>query len=222
MINDYYETAVRGDPTLKWSDLRMFQKDLKGAFTLLFFDADGVQHLAMEMTDEKVIIYTCGIFGWTGTPAGFQVINRAIKHELKHGLRGSALMCSDDIFVVTTKKNAVADMLTTDQVCCNLMGPDSMEQTKAGSGRRLTFIGYDIGLDKRLITISRRNILRALHGFLIVDKDVPIKVKTMQKLASWASRYGKICVYMKPFISVLYAEYTGRNDHASFQLSARA
>ena len=222
MINDYYETAVRDNPTLEWSDLEMFQKDLKGAFTLLFFDADGVQHLAMEMTDEKVIIFTCGIFGWTGTPAAFQVINRAIKHELKHGLKGSALMYSDDIFVVTTKKNAVADMLTTDQVCCNLMGPDSMEQTKAGSGRRLTFIGYDIDLDKRLITISRRNILRALHGFLIVDKDVPMKVKTMQKLASWASRYGKICVYMKPFISVLYAEYTGRNDHASFQISARA
>jgi predicted nuclease of predicted toxin-antitoxin system len=62
MINDYYETAVRDDPTLEWSDLEMFQKDLKGAFTLLFFDADGVQHLAMEMTDEKVIIFTCGIF----------------------------------------------------------------------------------------------------------------------------------------------------------------
>ena len=123
---------------------------------------------------------------------------------------------------MTTKKNEVADMLTTDQVCCNLMGPDSIEQTKTSSGRRLTFIGYDIDLDKRLITISKRNILRALHGFLIVDKDVPMKVKTMQKLASWASRYGKICVYMKPFISVLYAEYTGRNDHASFQLSAKA
>jgi hypothetical protein len=92
-------------------------------------------------------------------------------------------MYSDDIFVVTTKKNAGADMLTTDQVCCNLMGPDSMEQTKAGSGRRLTFIGYDIDLNKRLITISRRNILRALHGFLIVDKDVPMK--KMQKLASY-------------------------------------
>ena len=221
MINEYYERVVRDDPTLEWSDLELFQKDLKGAFTLLFFDADGVQHLAMEMTDEKVIIFICGIFGWTGTPAAFQVINRAIKHELQHSLKGSALMYSDDIFVVTTKKNAVADMLTTDQVCRNLMGPDSIEQTKTSSGRRLTFIGYDIDLDKRLITISKRNILRALHGFLIVDKDVPMKVKTMQKLASWASRYGKICVYMKPFISVLYAEYTGRNDHASFLIISR-
>jgi hypothetical protein len=222
MINDYYEKVVIDDPTLKWSDLEIFQKDLKGAFTLLFFDADGIQHLAMEMTNGLVIIFICGIFGWTGTPAAFQVISRAIMHELMHVIKGSALIYCDDIFVVTTKKNAVADMLTTDQVCCNLMGPDSIEQTKTRSGRCLTFIGYDIDLDKQLITISKRNMLRALHGFLIVDKEVPMKVKTMQKLASWASRYGKICVYMKPFVSVLYAEYTGRNDHASFKLSTKA
>jgi hypothetical protein len=27
---------------------------------------------------------------------------------------------------------------------------------------------------------------------------------------------------MKPFISVLYAEYAGKNDHASFRLSVKA
>jgi hypothetical protein len=175
----------------------------------------------MEMTDE-LVIFICGIFGWTGTPPTFEVISRPIMHELKHVIKGSALIYCDDIFVVTIKKNAVADMHTTDQVCCNLMAPDSIEQTKTRSGRCLTFIGYDIDLDKQLITISKRNMLRALHGFLIVDKNVPMKVKTMQKLASRASRYGKICVYMKPFISVLYAEYTGRSDHASFKISRKA
>lgn len=44
----------------------------------------------------------------------------------------------------------------------------------------------------------------------------------MQKLASWASRHGKICIYMKPFVSVLYAEYAGKNDHALFRLSVKA
>jgi hypothetical protein len=32
------------------------------------------------------------------------------------------------------------------------MGPDSIEQTK--TDRLLTFIGYDIDLDKRLVTID--------------------------------------------------------------------
>ena len=222
MITDYYQRAIKDNPIIKWSDLVMYKKDLKGAFTLLFFDADGVQNLAMELTDNKVIIFICGIFGWTGTPAAFQVVNRAIMHELKYTLRGTALMYSDDIFGVTTLVDAPADMEATDKVCSNLMGPDSMEQTKEESGRCLTFIGYDIDLDMGLITISKRNMLRTLYGFLSVNLLKPVKVKTMQKLASWASRYGKICVYMKPFISVLYAEYAGKGEHTSFMLSEKA
>jgi hypothetical protein len=222
MIMDYYDEAVKQDTNFSWNDLELFSKDLKGAFTLLFFDAEDVQHLAMEMTDEMVIIFICGIFGWTGTPAAFQVINRAIMHELKYILHGAAIMYSDDILVVTTKSAALEDMSATDNVCSNLMGPDSVEETKTKSGRSLTFIGYEIDLDKRLVTISKRNILRTLYGFLNVDLHGTMKVKTMQKLASWASRYGKICVYMKPFISVLYAEYAGRGDHTSFPLSVKA
>ena len=222
LIMKYYEDAVSQDPNFNWDDLELFTKDLKGAFTLLFFDADDVQHLAMEMTDENVIIFICGIFGWTGTPAAFQVVNRGIVHELKYVLHGAAIMYSDDVLVVTKKNNAIDDMNATDKVCSNLMGPDSVEETKTKSGRKLTFIGYEIDLDKRLVTISKRNILRTLYGFLNVDLEGPMKVKTMQKLASWASRHGKICVYMKPFISVLYAEYAGRGDHASFQLSIKA
>jgi hypothetical protein len=80
------------------------------------------------------------------------------------------------------------DMHATDKVCSDLMGPDSIEDTKTKSGRYLTFIGYDIDLDKRLVTISERNIMRTLYGFLNVELQKPIKVKTMQKLASWASR----------------------------------
>ena len=222
MIMDYYDEAVKQDTNFSWNDLELFSKDLNGAFTLLFFDAEDVQNLAMEMTDEMVIIFICGIFGWTGTPAASQVINMAIMHELKRVLYGAAVMYSDDILVVTTKSAALEDMSATDNVCGNLMGPDSVEETKTKSGRSLTFIGYEIDLDKRLVTISKRNILRILYGFLNVDLHGTMKVKTMQKLASWASRYGKICIYMKPLISVLYAEYAGRGDHTSFPLSVKA
>lgn len=74
MILDYYERKVKEDPSVKWEDLVLFKKDLRGAFTLLFFDEDGVQNLAMEMTNDKVIIFICGIFGWTGTTAAFHVV----------------------------------------------------------------------------------------------------------------------------------------------------
>jgi hypothetical protein len=113
---DYYEVAIQDDSTFRWEDIVMIKKDPRGAFTLLFFDADGVQNLAMEMTDEKVIIFICGIFGWTGTPAAFQVVTRAIMHELIHVLKGTPLMYSYDILVVTSKKDASTDMCITDKV----------------------------------------------------------------------------------------------------------
>jgi hypothetical protein len=162
MILDYYERKVKEDPSVKWEDLVLFKKDLRGAFTLLFFDEDGVQNLAMEMTNDKVIIFMCGIFGWTGTPAAFHVVTRALIHELEHKLNGDVTMYSDDILVVTLRKYLESDMKSTETVCTNLLGPNSVETSKDESGRVLTFIGYEIDLENKLITISERNILRTL------------------------------------------------------------
>lgn len=222
MILDYYERKAQEDESVQWDDLVILKTDLRGAFTLIFFDEDGVQNLAMEMTDGRVIIFICGIFGWTGTPAAFQVITRSLTFELKHILQGDVIMYSDDILVITLKKYLTSDTNATETMCTNLLGPKAVETTKTESGRLITFIGFDIDLDNQLITISETNILRTLYGFLNIDITARINVKTLQKLASWASRYSTICIYMKPFISVLYAEYAGKGEHTSFYLSERA
>ena len=75
-----------GDEVVIW------KMDLKGAYTLLSFKSADVPLLGMEMSDGLVMFFLCGIFGWTGTPACFQVVTRAITHELKERLRGEALM----------------------------------------------------------------------------------------------------------------------------------
>jgi hypothetical protein len=66
-------------------------------------------------------------------------------------------------------------------------------------GTRLKVIGYDIDMDLQLATVSRKNLLRALHGFLTVDLDQKVSVLFLQKLASWGSRYSYICPYFKLF-----------------------
>jgi hypothetical protein len=144
VIFNYYQKAIAEDPTTKWTDVVILKKDLRGAFTLLFYEASGVSKLAMEMTDDKVIIFICGIFGWTGTPAAFQVINRALLHELKHAIKGDVVIYSDDILIVTLRKHLEHDSHITDKTCTNLMGPDSVEKSKTESGRTVSFIGYEI------------------------------------------------------------------------------
>lgn len=174
MILDYYDRKVKEDPSVKWEHLVLFEKDLRGAFTLLFFDEDGIQNLAMEMTDDKVIIFMCGIFGWTGTPAAFQVVTRALIEEFKHKLEGDVTIYSDDTLVTTLQNYLKSDMQTTEAVCTNLLGPKSIERTKNESGRILTLIGYEIDMDNQLITILERNLQRTLYGFLNIDINIPL------------------------------------------------
>jgi hypothetical protein len=106
------------------------------------------------MTDDNVIIlifyYTIILiilyFGWTGTPAAFQVITRALEYELKVALRGDVTMYADDMLIVTLKKHPAHDMKVTDTTCNNLMGPNSVETTKTESGRKLLCRNWHHGL----------------------------------------------------------------------------
>jgi hypothetical protein len=97
----------------------------------------------MEMADDLAMFFLCGIFGWTGTPACFQVITRAFSFELNRTLRGSALMYVDEIFGVCGARKL------TQRICTALIGSDSIEQKKSESGRRLSIIGYEIDLATR-------------------------------------------------------------------------
>jgi hypothetical protein len=196
--------------------------DLKGAYTLLSYRTQDVPLLGMEMTDELVMFFLCGIFEWTGTPACFQVITRAVSFELNRTLRGSALMYVDDIFGVCCARDLTHDMTATERICTALLGPDSIEHKKSESGQRLSIIGYEIDLSTRIVTVARKNVLKALYGFFCTDVDAPITVKVLQKLASYASRYGEICRYMKPFVRALYAAYTGRRTKEAFAVTPTA
>ena len=70
-----------------WEDLRIWKKDLAGAFTLLSCDPGAVRHMAIEVDKDVVVFFLCGIFGWTGMPAAFNVVTRTILWELSAQLR---------------------------------------------------------------------------------------------------------------------------------------
>jgi hypothetical protein len=100
MILQFFRMAREKDPSVQWEDIIIRKMDLKGAYTLSFFKTEDVRLLCSEMTDEQIIVFICGIFGWTGTPAAFQVVTRAILWDLSLILLGLALMFVDDIIGV--------------------------------------------------------------------------------------------------------------------------
>ena len=223
MVDKFWRQAKAKDPSRRYEDLHLWKMDLKGAYTLLSFRAESVGLFGMLLTDDLVYLQIVGIFGWSGTPAAFQVVTRAIKWELTSKLQSHTLMYVDDILGIGFKEDIAADLALTRVICTTLLGSGAVADEKTEVSRRLDVIGYIIDLDTCRVLISKKNFLTALHGFLTADTTTRINLRTAQRLASWSTRYGKICRVMRPFCSALYRLTWGRTDpHALFDLSAEA
>jgi hypothetical protein len=84
-------------------------------------------------------------------------------------------------------------------------------------------LGYVIDLQLKLVSISRKNFLNAVYGFFTTDLDKKLKLSTAEKLASWGSRYSKICRAMRPFCGALHRATSGRKSrHVQFYLPEEA
>ena len=223
MIMTFWQQAFDRDPDSKWENLRLWKMDLKGAYTLLSFRPEEVGLFGMEVTGDLIYLQIAGIFGWACTPAAFQVVTRAIIWELSHVLNSCVDMYVDDIIGACFDENLQSDLVIARQVCTDLLGTTAVADDKTEWGRRLDIIGYVLDLDKERVSISQKNFLNTLYGFLTIDLDAPMSLKVAQKLASWSSRYGNICRAMRPFCGALNRLCSGRIDrHATFAISEEA
>ena len=106
--------------------------------------------------------------------------------------------------------------ITVAELMNGLLDPGSLNEHKNKRGRRLTFIGYDFDLNTQRVSIARKNVLTCLYGFMLLSENTgTVSVKTLERLASWASRYSTVCVLIRPFVGWLYAAQAGqrRNVH---------
>jgi hypothetical protein len=207
-----------------WDSLVLWKMDLRGAFHLLFIHPDSAQRLAFalgkdtEGVDLSVVFHT-GIFGWTGMPGAFQVVTRVISRLVNARIWGKAMMYVDDLMGVSDLGHILSDLQAAREVCTGLLGEDAVEDRKTEYGRTIDWIGWQLDLDTRRVSISRRNFLRTLYGFMLVDENQPVKVRTIHRLASWSARYGAICRGLKPFTTELFNAVKGRvNEEALVSL----
>jgi len=208
-IRDLCAMVLTQAQDTSWDDLVIWKMDLRGAFTLLFVHPEDCQRLAFQLTDDLTMLFHTGMFGWTGMPAAFQVITRVLERCIQRTVHGRVKMYVDDLMGVCHRKDLDHDLAQARSLCTSLLGPEAVEDTKTESGRRLDWIGWSIDLDLRSVSVSRHNFLKTLHGFLSVTEAEPIPVRSIQRLASWASRYSAICRTLKPFTSDLFSVIRG-------------
>ena len=223
MIMRYFRSQQAEDSTTDWADFVLWKMDLRGAYTLISFRPEDVGLFAMRLTGDLVYLQLVGIFGWTGTPAAFHVVTRAILHELSYALQGPTLMYVDDVLGFCRVSHLEAELAAARSVCTRLLGPDSVADDKTESGRKLDILGYTIDLDTLRVSIARKNFLKAFHGFMSVDLEGRMTLRNAQRLASWSSRYSRICRVMRPFSNFLHRITAGRTSpHATFSLTVEA
>ena len=223
MIVEFWEEVRRADPTVQWEDVVLWKMDLSGAFTLLDMKPDDVPLMAAEMQGGFVALFYCGIFGWTPMPAVFQVITRAIEWEMAQPgrLKGRMKMYVDDKIGVSLRKWVANDMNVARNFCKGLLGEGAIEEKKTEMGRRLTFIGWDVDLDKQVVAIAQKNALKAFYGFATEGERTQVPMTAIQRWASWAERYGEICWYMRPYRRVLYGQVREEWKHKAIRILPR-
>ena len=206
MIWKFWEREKELDPTVRWSDLRLWKMDLKGAFTLLDFKATCVKHMALLLHGGLIVFFLCGVFGWTGTPGYFQILSRVLMFELAKVYKGLARMFCDDIMGVCWAKDVKHEIGVTRVKILGLVGPNTVAEKKTEIGTALVELGYLVDLRKMSVSISRRNLLKALYGFMEIREFELVTFKMIERLASWGSRYSFVCVHMAPMVRLLYNE----------------
>jgi hypothetical protein len=169
------------------------------------------------------MIYTCGGFGTNYQPAAFDVVTRAIRHELPRLLKGWGNGYVVDFYGISLRQHCGDDMESFKRFLRRLLGELATRNDKSDRSQRLKLIGWLFDLLHQRVTLSTECLEKALHGFMSVNEFEPLPLKTVQRLASWGVRYGTIVPLMHPFTSCLYNEIRGRsNQHSTVTLSPTA
>ena len=206
--------------------IRIWKMDIAGAYTQLSYRAEDVHLMACSLPGDLVAFFTCGTFGWGAMPFAFHQITGAVVWELnegrKHRLAGQCVMYVDDIAGVCFEDDLEADQGKAKTLVEGLLGIGSIADDKTEADRNgcLDFIGYRVDLPNKRVGITRANVCKALACAMAVGNGDAVDIKQMQRIASHASRYKRVCPLMAPFSHALYGACKQHpHDHVVFALT---
>ena len=144
-------------------------------------------------------------------PFAFQVITRAVQWELNEGtkyrIKGRCLMYVDDICGVSFDDDVKDDITTVKRLVEGLLGEGAIAdlKTEVDKNGQLEVIRYKLDYLHKRVGTSDKNILKAFYAAYTIGDGKGVTRAQMQKVASHASRYKKVCPLIAPFCNALYS-----------------
>ena len=206
--------------------IRLWKMDIAGAYTLLTYRAEDVHLMACALPGDFIAFFLGGTFGWGAMPFAFQVITRAVQWELNEGskyrIKGQCLMYVDDICGVSFHDEVESDLATVKRLVEGLLGEGAIadKKTAVDINGQLEVIGYKLDYLNQRVGISEKNVLKAFYAAYTVRDGIGVTLPQMQRVASHASRYKRVCPLMAPFCNALHSACKAHTrPHIRFNLN---
>lgn len=182
-----------------WDNITLWKLDLQGAFNLMWFHPEAVPLMAFLLVHDIVAIHLVGLFGWAGMPFAFQVLTRALQALVSAVIAGQALWYVDDCMGCSPATKVDLDVHAAQAAITALAGPHAVAPDKTERGLSLEFIGWQVCLRQRSVSVSPRNLLKATHAFFSFSLADRISGVHIERMSSLASRISVLCRYLRPF-----------------------
>jgi hypothetical protein len=208
-IQDLAAMVLREAERIGWRNLRLWKADIRSAYGQLFVAAKDATLLTAQLTDDKCIIHIICSYGFTGTGYAFGPISRVIKHVAGSQMAGGLEIYCDDFQGACAVGELESEKRTAYEFTTRLLGPKAFagvgERDKYKEGRQIEWIGWQFDLDDRTVSLAQKNFRKTLYEFFNVNIEESVSLKTMERLAAFASRYCLVARQMRPFVHHLHA-----------------
>jgi hypothetical protein len=193
----------------------LFKMDMKAAFSLFTMFAEDVHLLGFGLTDNLIQFEITGSFGKTDYPYVFNIFTNVVRREVTKRLLDAIIdMYVDDIMGISIAGDRLSENLTTIKLFVeSVWGRGSIEDEKTKrSLSSLDMIGYEVNIVERVVRMSQSNRYKTIRVFARVKEDIGITIVDLMRVASYATRYTKICPVMAPFTCHVYNMLTWRSN----------
>ena len=199
--------------------LEWFKADLDKCFMrTINVHPDDVRLLAFQLTDGLVLFFRVGFFGYTSFPQICGVVTRTILRLLEGRIRGKVVGYVDDFFGEALRRHMAATQEAFRVVVTGLFGPAINNVDKEEAGAAIDALGWRLDNSRGrvserssqpcgTVSISRRNLLKALFHFTICPDDFRLSRTQIERLASYMMRYSDmVSAEWRPLAHILFRE----------------
>jgi hypothetical protein len=122
-------------------------------------------------------------------------------------------MYADDIMGISKQVDTVDNLAKIKTFVENVFGKGALSEAKTISNlTELVMIGYSVNIITKTVRMSEQNRWKTIRILFRVNENDSMTVLDLMRVASYASRYSKICPLMTPYSSHIYSNVRWRTN----------